>query len=199
MSVDVVELPPSALAAYARVPMSFEVSLVFDVTAPERGLGGLLLAERRVDRPYVKDYDALAAGGPERWPDHHDLSGWGLLAARTADVQIGGAAVAYDTGDVAMLDGRLDLAVLWDLRVAPAARRTGVATTLLRAAERWAEARGARWMKIETQNVNVPACRLYAGRGYELGAVHRHAYPELPEEVQLLWYKELAHTERATP
>ena len=28
--------------------------------------------------------------------------------------------------------------------------------------------------------------------GCELGAMHRFAYPELPDEVQLLWYKALA-------
>ena len=44
---------------------------------------------------------------------------------------------------------------------------------------------------METQNVNVPACRLYARLGCVLGAIHRHAYPSLPDEVQLLWYREL--------
>ena len=36
-----------------------------------------------------------------------------------------------------------------------------------------------------------PACRFYAKQGCELAAIHRFAYPELPNEVQLLWYKDL--------
>jgi hypothetical protein len=46
-------------------------------------------------------------------------------------------------------------------------------------------------MKIETQNINVPACRFYAKHGFILGAVNRFAYPELPDEVELIWCKEL--------
>ena len=47
-------------------------------------------------------------------------------------------------------------------------------------------------MKVETQNVNVPACRFYARQGCVLGAINRFAYPDLPDEVQLLWYKTLS-------
>jgi GNAT superfamily N-acetyltransferase len=38
-------------------------------------------------------------------------------------------------------------------------RGLGIGAALFRAAERWAVARGARWLKVETQNVNVAACR----------------------------------------
>ena len=47
-------------------------------------------------------------------------------------------------------------------------------------------------MKIETQNVNAAACRLYARCGYRLAEAHPLAYPDLPEEVQLIWRKVLA-------
>jgi hypothetical protein len=66
-----------------------------------------------------------------------------------------------------------------------------VGTVLFQAAERWAASRGARWLKVETQNINVPACRFYARQGCVLGGLHRFAYSSLPDEVQLLWYKEL--------
>ena len=58
-------------------------------------------------------------------------------------------------------------------------------------AEAWARACGATWLKVETQNVNVPACRFYARQGCVLGAVDRFAYPALPDEVRLLWCKHL--------
>ena len=56
----------------------------------------------------------------------------------------------------------------------------------------WVVARGCRWLKVETQNINVPACRFYAKQGCVLGAIHRFAYPDYPNEAQLLWYKDLA-------
>jgi hypothetical protein len=44
---------------------------------------------------------------------------------------------------------------------------------------------------VETQNINVPACRFYARMRCTLGAIHRYAYPDLPGEAQLLWYRTL--------
>ena len=49
-------------------------------------------------------------------------------------------------------------------------------------------------MKIETQNVNVPACRFYAQQGCHLGAILRYGYagcPEVAHEAMLLWYLDL--------
>jgi ribosomal protein S18 acetylase RimI-like enzyme len=80
---------------------------------------------------------------------------------------------------------------LWDLRVRPEVRSAGIGTDLYRAVEDWARNRGCRTLKVETQNINVPACRFYARMGCTLGAVDRFAYPDLPDEVQLIWRKEL--------
>lgn len=190
MTIEIREEPLSALAEYAAVPVSFEVRTVLDLTVAEDGFGGFLLSERPVDVPYVKDYDALD-GGPARWPERFDLSAWGLLAARLDGRMAGGAAVAFGTPEVEMLEGRWDLAVLWDIRVAPDARGQGVGGALFRAAEGWASSRGCRQLKVETQSINVPACRFYARQGCVLGAIHRFAYPDLPHEVQLLWYRDL--------
>lgn len=88
-----------------------------------------------------------------------------------------------------MLDQRDDLAVLWDIRVSPEARGPGVGSALFRAAEEWARCRGCRYLKVETQNINVAASKLYAAQGCELTAANRQAYPDLPDEIQLLWHK----------
>jgi GNAT superfamily N-acetyltransferase len=84
--------------------------------------------------------------------------------------------------------------VLWDLRVAPRSRGQGIGAGLFHAAERWAVTRGACWLKGETQDINVPACRFYASQGCALGALNRFAYGPLSDEVQLLWYKKLARS-----
>jgi GNAT superfamily N-acetyltransferase len=99
--------------------------------------------------------------------------------------------VAFRTPGLDMLEGRDDLAVLWDLRVAPEVRGRGVGSGLFRAAEAWARARGCRRMKMETQDINVPACRFYARRGFVLRAADRFAYRGFPAETQLLWYEDL--------
>ncbi len=201
----VVESPADAarLAACARVPIAFTVREVLDCRPAGRGLGGLRLVPRALERPYVKDYDALD-GGPAGWVARFGAAAvarWGVLAAYAAGdddarpgerERVGGAVVVHDDPAVDPLGGRPDLAVLWDLRVAPAHRGAGVGRALFAAAAGWARGRGARRLAAETQNVNVPACRFYAGRGCALGAVRRFAYPALPREVQLLWHLGLA-------
>ena len=187
-----------ALADYARVPIAFTVcERLAVVEGDDGGLGGLLLRREPVAVPWIKDYDAAPAPGgaagerPQRWATRFDVTRWGILTAWADGERVGGGVVAWDTPGVDLLEGRRDLAVLWDLRVAPAWRGRGVGALLFAAAERWAQERGAGWLKVETQNVNVPACRFYARRGCVLGAVHRFAYPALPDEAQLLWYKAL--------
>lgn len=180
------------LGAYARVPISFEVRSIFELSARNGGLGGFELVERPLSRTFEKDYDSLAGNRPIDWPKRFDLSNWGLLSAWSDGQRVGGAAIAFRTPGLVMLEDRQDLAVLWDLRVSPHLRRRGVGRSLFGEASRWAMARGCAWLKVETQNVNVPACRFYARQGCVLCGIQRFAYPELPDEVQLLWSKELA-------
>jgi GNAT superfamily N-acetyltransferase len=192
MIVQVREERPVALNEYATIPIAFRVDTVLDVADSGAGTGKFVLTERSLDAPYVKDYDILSGEHPTNWAKRFNMSNWGLLAARAAGRRVGGAAVVFNTPGVDMLEGRSDLAVLWDIRVAPEIRGRGVGGILLQAAEAWARARGCRQLKVETQNINVPACRFYARQGYVLAAVDRHAYPALPGEIQLLWYKALS-------
>jgi GNAT superfamily N-acetyltransferase len=190
VTIEIREEPPSALSDYARVPIAFEVRERFTIYAPDAGLAGLHLLAERVAVPYVKDYDADPLNHPTAWPHRFDLSHWGILAAYAGGTEhVGGVVVAWGAAAAELMENRADLAVLWDLRVAPHWRGRGVGAALFEAAEAWALTRGARWLKVETQSVNVAACRLYVRQGCTLGAVHRFAYPTLPDEAQLLWYK----------
>lgn len=183
--------PPAWMAELATVSIAFDVDRVLRPVLRNGGLGGLELVEEPVV-PWRKDYDALPDNHPTRWAQQFDVSGWGLFSAHRGVELVGGAVVVFRAPGVELLEGRDDRAVLWDLRVAPASRGTGVGSALLRAAERWAATRGARELRVETQNVNVRACRFYASRGYELCTVRRFAYPTLPEEVQLVWTQRLS-------
>ncbi len=179
-----VRLAPIALVEYSRVPIAFQVDEVLDVGSGPDG-SGYALSSRRLAAPYVKDYDAIGREGPTHWGERFDISNWGFFAAFSAGKRVGGAAVARDTPSLDLLEGRSDLAVLWDIRVAPAARRTGVGSALFSAVEAWASGRGCRELKVETQNINPAACRFYARMGCDLRAVHHAAYPEFLDEIKL--------------
>lgn len=158
-------------------------------------MGGFRLIEERVAVPYIKDYDSRGESNPMHWAQEFDLSRWGILLARDGDRPVGGAAVAVGSG-VYPLDRfqRPDLAVLWDIRVQPEARGRGIGGQLFRAAADWARGHGFGQLGLETQSVNVPACRFYARQGCELGAIHRFGYagvPEVAHEAMLLWYLDL--------
>ena len=185
------------LPEYATIPIAFEVRSIFRVEALENGLGGLCLVEQPVLPPYIKDYDAYEDGPPAAWVKQFDMSNWAFLLARqdACRLPIGGAAVAWNTNGVNMLEGRDDLAVLWDIRVRPEQRGQGIGAQLLKGAADWARLRGCSLLKIETQNVNVPACRFYASQGCELGVIHRYAYAgqrHVAHETMFIFYLRLA-------
>jgi GNAT superfamily N-acetyltransferase len=165
---------------------------VFDVMPDPQDQGALTLTARRVSAPYRKDYDEMPGEGPLAWGRTFDLTNWAFFSAFADGVRAGGAAVAARSPDLDILEGRGDLALLWDLRVTPGLRGRGIGTALFRAAAEWATASGCRELKVETQNINVPACRFYARQSCVLRAARRGAYPALPDEIQLLWYKSLA-------
>ena len=189
MAITVRQEPSSSLAEYATIPIAFEVREALDVGRASDDPTRFTLAERAV-APYTKDYDAVD-GGPLGWPERFDVSRWALFIARDAGQPVGAAACVFGAPDVEMLDGQPDVALLWDIRVAPAARGRGVGRALLAECERWSIQRGARWLEVETQNVNAAACRFYERSGFELRSANADAYPTLPHEVQLLWYKQL--------
>jgi len=197
MSIDIRRISLGQLALYATVSIAYRVESVLRVEVMDGGLGGLRLVEERLAEPYVKDYDAQGEGGcglSNIWPREFDISRWGLFLAYGGDRPAGAATVAVDTEGIYMLEGRKDLAVLWDIRVQPGARGQGVGTALLDHAAAWARQRGCSQLKVETQNVNVSACRFYLARGCHLGAIHRYGYrgcPEVADEVMLLWYLNL--------
>jgi GNAT superfamily N-acetyltransferase len=179
----------SALPEYEKVPIAFRVLSHLDIVPIENGLGGLRFVEKAVT-PYTRDYDANEGERPTQWPTRFEMSHWGIVSAFSGGHRVGGAAVAWKTPEIYWIDNRQDLACLWDLRVHPDYRRKGVGHLLFQHALTWARERQCKQLIVETQNINVPACRFYARQGCELRAVNRFAYPGL-DEIQLLWYRDL--------
>lgn len=185
-------ISPDQLDRYASIPIAFEVTSIYQVEPIAAGLGGLQLTEVPVHKHYIKDYDALES--PFKWKEQFDLSQWGLFIGCDDETPVAGAAVALNAADVNLLEGRKDLAVLWDIRVHPDWRGKGLGRIILRHAADWASRHGCLSMKIETQNVNVPACKFYQAMGCDLGMIHRQGYvavPAVAHEVMLCWYLKL--------
>ena len=76
-----------------------------------------------------------------------------------------GPMVVYKSPQLDFLEGRDDIAALWDIRVAPEWRGQGVGSLLFEHVVRYARKIGCVELKIETQDVNVGAGRFYAKQG----------------------------------
>jgi GNAT superfamily N-acetyltransferase len=176
------------LSIYNSVSISFTVNSLLCLQYNQRGLGGIHLVEESVASPYTKDYDAIEK--PTDWPALFDTSNWLFILAHLGDKVVGAATVAWDTPGIHLLRGQPDLACLWDIRVQPEWRGRGIGTALFQRAADWSCSRGCRLMQIETQNINVPACRFYQHQGCTLGTIDRYGYLGTPveNEVLLLWY-----------
>src|SRR5438034_7192389 len=125
MKIELSDAPITSVGELAQVPIAFTVDRVCEVSASESGAGGFILSDRPIEIPYVKDYDSIPGEGPTQWARRFDVSRWGFVKAESNGRLMGGAVIAFDSTDVTMLEGRHDLAVLWDIRVSPDVRGQG--------------------------------------------------------------------------
>ena len=175
----------AALPRYVDVSIAFMVESKFLIEPTDHGWS---LNEVPVENPYLNDYDELES--PMRW-SRWDTSNWRVISAYSGIRRVGGAIVAWKTPDVEFLEGRDDIAALWDIRVAPECRGQGIGSALFKRAAQYAKSRRCAQLKIETQDINVRACQFYAKQGCKLAEVNPSAYPKLPLEVQLIWRLDL--------
>ena len=191
MTIKIIEESPSGLAEYAKVSIAFHVESQLRVDLVDNGLGGIRLIEEKIDPPYMRDGDAIWPTGPNQWANQWDVSNWGIFAAFDGRERVGGAVVAWNTPGPEILRGGSLEAALWDIRVSPGQRGRGVGSQLFAHAAQWARSRGSRAMKVETNNVNVAACRFYTRHRCELASLSRLAYAGIRNEVQLVWWLDL--------
>jgi GNAT superfamily N-acetyltransferase len=198
LSVRVHEVPISHLTEYSRISSAFEIKSFLDIQPDPEEEQAWNIRESRLPRPILKDYDSLPENHPLDWAMHFDLSSWGMIFATVANEHVGAALIAFNTPGVDMLEDRSDLAVLWDIRVDTYWRGRAVGKALFDAVKEWASRHRCTELKIETQTNNVAAARFYLRQGCRLKQVTPNAYPELPEEVQLLFYLPLDTRDRDT-
>lgn len=177
---------------YDQIPMVVHVSSYYRIEKHNRGLGGFSFIETPVE-PYIKDFCTGEDETVERWK-RFNLVNWAFFMAFDGERPVGAATIASRDKEVNMLAGRNDLAVLWDIRVNDAYKRQGVGQVLFDMAVDWSRKQGLIQMKIECQNVNIPAVRFYHKQGAALSAIDEYAYyhePELRHEAQFIWFLDL--------
>lgn len=131
--------------------------------------------------PYVKTY------GPE------------ILDAQEYIERPGRAAwLAYVDGRVAgqilVHENWNGFALVWDIAVDPPYRRRGIGRRLIAQAAGWAQERGMPGLMLETQNINLAACRLYESCGFVLGGFDTYLYrggDRDTREIALFYYLQL--------
>ncbi len=181
---------PTVLHEYGSVPISFRVTSEYKISMLNQGLGGVHIEEVPV-KPYWVDYDAERGRGPERWLDRWDIRNWSVISAFHKDERIGGAVVAFDTPGVHMLDGRSDVAALWDIRIRPDHRKGGLGTAIFQECITLARTKKSRFFKIETHSYNIPACKFYAKQGALLGNIEKMVYEENPHHYRMIWWVDM--------
>jgi GNAT superfamily N-acetyltransferase len=178
MTIEQVGLP--ALSEYQLIPCSFEVRARVDLDVLAQSGEIVPIAVE----PFTKDYDVFEDERPENLPRVWDMRSWSVFLAREGRSLAGGAIVARN-------EPELGRAILQDLRVAPDYRVAGVGRSLVEFALDWARKQGCSQILVETQDLNVAACRLYSKCGFHLTKIDPNAYePEL-REAKLVWMKAL--------
>jgi ribosomal protein S18 acetylase RimI-like enzyme len=155
------------------------------------GFKGMTFREEKIARPYVKNYDENEK--PFRWLNFN-TSNWVMFVIQSGERPVGGLTMVCKTPEIRMLNGRDDLADVWDIRVHPDYKRRSIGTKLFTRAIEWSRDKGYKQLCVETQNVNVPACRFYRKQGCVLGGINRYAYYDnaaLKDEAQLIWFMDL--------
>ena len=122
--IKVIEVGPESLGKYALVPITFQVTSVYEVLGTSQD--GFQLFEKALSIPQIKNHDELEGEGPANWRLIFNVSKWAFFLAEIQGKLAGAATVAFDTPEVDMLEGRRDLATLWDIRVYPEVRNNGV-------------------------------------------------------------------------
>jgi GNAT superfamily N-acetyltransferase len=129
MSLEIKRVGAEMLPLYEGISESFRVESVLRVTPVDGGLGGLAF-EREEVKPHVKWVERRdGASGPASWLEEYEVDKWGIFMAFSGGEPLGGIAIGADApgGLRSAFEGG-DVAVVWDVRVHPEARRRGIAT-----------------------------------------------------------------------
>lgn len=98
---------------------------------------------------------------------------------------------ARPIGQIVILESWNHYGYIQNLIVDTPFRRSGVGRALLEKAMEWGKQNRLPGLMLETQDINVAACRLYERMGFQLGGFDAFLYKPFllnPEETALYWY-----------
>ncbi len=180
-----VEASPLDLVSYESISIGFEVQsrVNLDLLSATDGRD---IQEIPVT-PWWKDYDECEEDRPTQLPNRFNFSNWFIVTAFAEGERLGGMIVARDCPGCDMLEGRTDLAVIFDVRICDTARGQGVGKALFTYAVSRSKQLGCTELRVETQDVNVAACRFYRAMGCLLHSAEVGAYGPQIGEAKLIW------------
>ena len=185
--ITIKKVDKSYFELYDKIPMNVDVRSELQLRRIDGGLGGIEFKEVPVT-PYVKDLAKYERA--TEYEKEFDISTWHFFMAFDDDKPVGALTLAGPTPNLYMLGGMKDACVLWDIRVDDKYKHQGIGQKLFDQVKKVAIADGYKKMIIESQNINVAACRFYRKQGAVIAKIDTNAYcsePGLENEVQLIW------------
>jgi GNAT superfamily N-acetyltransferase len=174
MKIEIHEIDLHNQLDFGRCEMSFTVTSKLILRAEDGRI-----TYRIVDvPPYQKEYGPRRTDFAEYGSDHNKM----IFLAYVNDELAGEVRISKSWNKFALLD---------DFVVENRYRRQGVGRALIQRCVDWAKGKGFPGLTLETQNINVPACRLYESCGFELRGFDTHLYKGLDpstDEIALYWY-----------
>lgn len=184
MAIAITEDGIGVLEDHERLSIAFEIQSRLCLDSLKAGRFVEICVERR-----LKDYDAL-----ERVSDfarQFDTTNWRVIGAFEGSARVGGVLLAWNTPGLDMLEGRSDLGVMLDVRVSPQHRGRGIGRLIVERAMALSTRQNCSELRVETQDVNVGACRFYSAMGFRLLSVDEQGYGPEVSEAKLIWSRKL--------
>ena len=189
--ITVKEVDRTYFDLYDQVSMNVEVRSIYKLKRLDSGPGGFIFDEVPV-KECIKDYSKYEIA--KEYEKTFDISTWRFYMAFDDEKPVGAATVAGPTENIYLLSGRKDACVLWDIRVEDGYKHMGIGQKLFDLCKSFAIEDGYSQMLIETQNINVTACKFYKKQGAVLSKVDMYAYysqPDSRDEIQFIMYLDL--------
>ncbi|MFW9914028.1 MAG: GNAT family N-acetyltransferase [Candidatus Thorarchaeota archaeon] len=176
MLLNIEQISSENLNDFYRIDNSFKVSSVIELSMVQ---GEIQYEVKEVAESWEKKYDEI-----------RDFDPASVIDSETAVIFL-----AYIEDEIA---GKIVLKKHWnnfahieDIAVDRSFRRQGIGKQLLHRAIRWAREKNFPGISLETQDVNVGACRLYESCGFHIGGFDKSLYKAIDkskDEVAIYWY-----------
>lgn len=183
MNYEIVEITSENQLFHNKSLEPFEVFGRLEVTFQN---GKWRYEEVLFDKPYTKSYSG----------EMEDLESFIKSAHKTVFYAVT-KSEAHETaeskviGQIVIRSNWNQFCIIDDIAVRQCARKMGVASSLIDRAMTWAINNNLKGFMLETQDINLAACKLYLHNGFKIGAVDTMLYSnfETKDEQALIWYK----------